>query len=139
MNTIILFLSAYLGIGLTYYLKRTFEMNTVRASSISIIAGCCIQFLLYKAFPDHTVLLKVPYVVCGASFCGMSSSGILKNKFWAIGCGTIYTLIFMASALIFKGIGGGLGTGACLAVLMSRGLIMFATTVEKFILSYKLK
>ena len=114
-------------------------MNTVRASSISIIAGCCIQFLLYKAFPDQTVLLKVPYVVCGASFCGMSSSGILKNKFWAIGCGTIYTLIFMASALIFKGIGGGLGAGACLAVMMFQGLMLLGKSIEKFILSYKFK
>jgi len=120
-------------------MKRTFEMNTVRASSISIIAGCCIQFLLFKAFPDQTILEKVPYIICGASFCGMSSSGILKNKYWALGCGIVYTLIFMTSAFIFKGIGGGLGTGACLAVLMFQGLMMLGKSLEKYILSYKLK
>ena len=139
MNTIILFLSSFFGIGLTYFMKRTFEMNTVRASSISIIAGCCIQFLLFKAFPDQTILEKVPYIICGASFCGMSSSGILKNKYWALGCGIVYTLIFMTSAFIFKGIGGGLGTGACLAVLMFQGLMMLGKSLEKYILSYKLK
>jgi hypothetical protein len=114
-------------------------MNTVRASAISIIAGCCIQFLLVKAFPDQPVLLKVPYVVCGASFCGMSSSRILKNKFWAIGCGIVYAWIFIASAFIFKGIGGGLGTGACLAVLMFQGLMLLGKSVKKLILSYKFK
>jgi len=139
LNTIILFLSSFFGIGLTYFMKRTFEMNTVRASSISIIAGCCIQFLLFKAFPDQTILEKVPYIICGASFCGMSSSGILKNKYWALGCGIVYTLIFMTSAFIFKGIGGGLGTGACLAVLMFQGLMMLGKSLEKYILSYKLK
>lgn len=124
---------------MTYFLKRTFEMNTVRASAISIIAGCCIQFLLLKAFPGQTILLKVPYVVCGASFCGMSSSRILKNKFWALGCGIVYTWIFIASALIFKGIGGGLGAGACLAVMMFQGLMLLGKSIEKFILSYKFK
>ena len=114
-------------------------MNTVRASSISIIAGCCIQFLLLKAFPDQTILLKVPYVVCGASFCGMSSSGILKTKFRALGCGIVYTWIFITSAFIFKGIGGGLGTGACIAVLMFQGLMLLEKSIEKFILSYKFK
>jgi len=114
-------------------------MNTVRASSISIIAGCCIQFLLLKAFPDQTILLKVPYVVCGATFCGMSSSQIIKNKFWVLGCGIVYTWIFITSDLIFNGIGGGLGTGACLAVLMFHGLMKLGESVERFILSYKLK
>ena len=114
-------------------------MNTVRASSISIIAGCCIQFLLVKAFPDQPVFLQVPYVVCGASFCGMSSSGILKNKFRALGCGIVYTWIFIVSASIFKGMGGGLGTGACLAVLMFQGIMLLGKSVEKLILSYKFK
>jgi len=112
-------------------------MNTVRASAISIITGCCIQSLLFIIFPDQIILLKVPYVICGASFCGMSSSLILKNKFWALGCGIMYTWIFIESDLIFKGMGGGLGTGACLAVLIFQGLVLLGKSVEKFILLYK--
>jgi hypothetical protein len=106
-------------------------MNTVRASAICIIAGCCIQFLLLKAFPDQTIFLKVPYIIGGASFCGMSSSGILKNKFWVLGCGIIYTWIFIGSASIFEGIGGGLGTGACLAVLIFQGLMILGKKLER--------
>jgi hypothetical protein len=123
MDTLIIFLSSIAGISLTYFFKRKFEMNTVRASAISIIAGCCIQFLLSKAFPGQLILLKIPYAVCGASFCGMSSSKILKNWWWVLVCGSAYAWIFIESASTFEGMGGWLGTGACLSVLLCYGLM----------------
>jgi len=111
-------------------------MNTVRASSISIVAACFIQFILNAAFPSQTILQKIPYLACGASFCGMSSSKILKNWPWVIFCGMAYAWIFTTSASTFKGIGGGLGTGACMATLACYGLMILAETIKNRILNY---
>jgi hypothetical protein len=133
MNTLILLLSGVFGIGFTFFLKKKFEMNTVRASSITIVVGCGIQHLLTNAFPDQIILLKVPYLICGASFCGMSSSVILKKWYWVLGCGLVYTWIFILSASTFTGMGGELGTGACLAVLFFYGLMLLEKKIEKFI------
>jgi hypothetical protein len=132
METLIIFLSSMAGISLTYFLKRKFEMNTVRASAISIMVGCCVQFLLSKSFPVHPIVIKIPYVVCGASFCGMSSSKILKNWWWVLVCGSAYTWIFIESASTFEGLGGWLGTGACLSVLLCYGLMTLGKKAADF-------
>lgn len=129
-NLFVLFLFSVSGVGLTQYLKRRFEMNAVRASALTILVGCALQFLLVKLFPQQAVFLNVSYLVCGASFCGMSSSGVLKNRLGVLLCAAVYTCIFTQSVSVFKGVGGALGTASCLAVLVCYGLLMFGKTIS---------
>lgn len=139
LNTFILCLASIFGIGATYFIKHRFELNTVRASAISIIVGCCIQQVLSFAFPDQHILTKIHYIICGASFCGMSSTKILNNWFSVLLCAIVYTFIYILSDSALKGIGGGLGTGACLAVLFTYSLLIMLRSAKQFIPSFEKK
>ena len=131
MFTITTYLSSIFGVYFTFILKRKFEINTVRASSITIVCACVIEFMLTKGFPVQTAFSKLSYPACSGSFCGMSSSKLIKNDFWAIACGLLNAWIYTAAAPVFKGIGGGMGTSACVAVLACYGIMIVSDAIYK--------
>lgn len=130
METLVIYLSSAAGVCLTFLLKRLTAVNTVRASAITILVACAVQWFLLHFFPDLTFLNMISYCACGGSFCGMSSSKIIRNIYLAAFCGLIYGLIFTQLIIVFDGLGGSLGTGACISVMACYGVMLLVDMIR---------
>lgn len=123
MNEIILIFTGIIAAVLTYLLSIKGKQGAVRASALlSLIVGI-LFFLLPNILNDY-LSYNIPLVFTGASFAGMASPKII-SKPWMIGLsGLIFTVIYISSSIFFAGYGGGLGTVACISVLVVFGLRM---------------
>jgi len=132
MNLIIISLSIIAAL-VTWELNVKYCFGGVRASSlVSLIAGLIVYFL--KLEPVYGL------AVMGASFAAMSTEYVIPKRFWIIITGFIFSLVFLnLPSNIFAGLGGKLGTTACISVVMTLGVIRVITNIKNFIKKPKRK
>jgi hypothetical protein len=124
INDLVLLFVAIVGVVATYIVSVRFKLGPVVASAgLSLLVALFIKLIAAVFAIEHTLILDIPVIFIGASFAGMSSESILKNEFFAGCTGMIFYLIFFAKSSVFAGMGGGLGTIACLSVLSTYGIL----------------
>jgi hypothetical protein len=122
MNMIFLYVVAAFASGATYYASHSLGWGPVKASAVLSSAAVILTLIIFHADQHNYLAINIPLVFFGASFAGMSSKKVLCNTFYAILSGLIFCLIYLGTATLFKGYGGGLGARACLAVVLALGL-----------------
>lgn len=120
-ETIILLVSVIASL-LTYELNIKMVRGAVKASAIvGLLFGLPVYFA--SAFGIMLdVFEAVPAAAIGASFAGMSSEKVINNRRWMALAGAVFSGIFLFSSPVFAGNGGGLGLGACIAVVITLGI-----------------
>lgn len=108
-------LTSIAGAVLTYYFVDKVKWTTVKSSALLSLFFACAAMVLNNYYPfDHELYSTYFF---GASFVGMSSTNKL-SYFWIAIAGLIYGLLLFAFSDYFAGIGGGLGTTACITVII---------------------
>lgn len=122
----VLVLAAIAGAALTYLASHQLKLGAVVASAgLSLLVG--LAFGLPVALPAS--LAAVPVVFMGGSFAGMSAQEVINNTWLMAFAGLAFGLIFVHTSQFFGGYGGGLGTTACMSVMMACGLTRLAQRV----------
>lgn len=121
MESLIIYLASIFGVYLTFLLKHRFDMNAVRASAITIITVWGLESILMALFPGYLMLSQITASACGGSFVGMSSSKIISNRWLAVAFGIVYGWVLVTILGLFPGVGGELGTAACISVMACIG------------------
>ena len=121
MTELVLIFSGGIGALLTYVVAHDLKQGVVRASAgLSLLVG-----LFFYAFPDlisPRLTIDIPLVFIGASFVGMTSSALVKNRLLILLGGLIFSGIYLISGEVFVGYGGKLGTTACISSVIIFGL-----------------
>lgn len=105
------FLSAFIGVVVTYYINHNMGYGAILANGIvGIVAATLLA-------PD---LAGAMYT---ASFVGMSSAAVIPSIFGAAIGGIIVGLVILLTVPIFSGIGGKGGTTAAFSVLVTKMLL----------------
>jgi len=111
MVILITIISSIVGGFGTFLLTTKLNWHALKASTLlSLVVAIPFEIWEIKEY------VSIPFVVFGASFIGMSSDKIFNNNLILIASilfGILYTLINSN----FNGIGGTLGTTACLTCL----------------------
>lgn len=111
---------AIFGGGTTYLLAHKTNMGAVRASAfLSLILGI--------VFHSHGLRLpflsEIPFIFIGASFVGMTAPSQL-NLIGIFFASCIFGVLYLVLPPIYDGVGGTLGTAACVSVLVTSGVHM---------------
>jgi hypothetical protein len=115
----VLILAAIAGAALTYLASHRLKLGAVVASAgLSLLVGAL--FTLPVALP--ATLAAIPVVFMGGSFAGMNARDVIDNTWLMAFAGLAFGLIFVHTSQFFGGYGGGLGTTACMSVMMACGL-----------------
>ncbi len=122
MNAVLLCLVAAFASGATYYASHVWNWGPIKASAVLSLAAALLTLIIFHANPHNHLATTIPLVFFGASFAGMSSKKILRNTFYAVLSGLIFGIVYLNTAALFRGYGGGLGARACLAVVLALGL-----------------
>lgn len=114
----ILFLAGGLSSIITFVLQVNFKQGAVRASAlVGVLVGVFV--LIFPNLLSPYLTKNLPLVCFGASFIGMVSSKVLSNYFLIGISGMVFTFIFLNTSSYFEGFGGGLGSAACIALLVT--------------------
>ncbi|MDN3666579.1 hypothetical protein ACFFU1_13750 [Algibacter miyuki] len=114
----ILFLVGGVSAVLTFFLHVDLKQGPVRASSlVGVLVGVFV--LVCPDLLSPYLTKNLPLVCFGASFIGMVSSKVLSNYLLIGFSGIVFTIIFFNTSSFFNGFGGGLGSAACIALLVS--------------------
>lgn len=128
MNELILLITGGIGAWGTYVVAHDLKQGSIRASAgLSLMVG-----LFFYAFPTLTSLqqtIEIPVIFMGASFVGMTAQHIIGSRFLILLGGVLFSVIYLASAEIFIGYGGKLGTTACISSFAIFGVRVL---VERF-------
>lgn len=126
MNWIIILISVVSAV-VTWEFNVKYCIGGVRASSlVSLIAGLIVYFSKFEPVYGLAVM--------GASFTAMSTEYVIPKRFWMIICGLVFSLIFSnLPDNIFAGFGGKLGTTACIAVVMTLGIMRVVSNTKSFL------
>jgi len=102
------------------------KLGPVKASTfVSLLFGL-IFYLIPKIGAAAQVLPPtIPPVAMGASFVAMSSEKVIPSRKWMLVGGIIFAAVFLLANPTFKGYGGLLGTGACISVVITVGMMRF--------------
>ena len=132
MNAILMVLVSVIASASTYFVSHNLKQGPVKASAIlSFIVALLFALLFHNAKANY-LIMNIPLVFIGASFVGMSSKTHLKNLMYAAFAGLLFGFIFLSTADLFKGYGGGLGTKASLSVLVTLGIeYLIVGAIEK--------
>lgn len=114
----ILFLVGGVSAMVTFFLHVDLKQGPVRASAlVGVSVGVFV--LLFPNVLSPYLTKNLPLVCFGASFIGMVSAKVLSNYFLIGFSGIVFTIIFFNTSSVFNGFGGGLGSAACIALLVS--------------------
>lgn len=114
-----------MGAGLTFLLQHKAKMNVVLASALPIFSVA----LVFHFIPvtDTNLILGILFT---ASFVGMSAANF--TLFEIVLGGGISTVLFLNIPPLYQGLGGGMGTSAFIAVLLTFGLRkLYEKTLKK--------
>ena len=126
----IIILVSIIGAVSTFYVKVKYKWSPVKASALlSLIVG--VVFFALQYLLQHDVIKTIPAVFIGASFAGMSAKRTVPNNWWVAFAGVVFGFIFLNTSKFFTGYGGGLGTTACLSVVITLGLMDLAKKLQK--------
>src|SRR6185436_17185477 len=120
MINISIIIFSILGALGTFLLHQKYKDVVFASAALSFVVALAFYF-----FPTPLAFLsvKAPVAFFGASFAGMSSLDRIKSWKWVSFSGLIFALIYINASQFFTGYGGGLGTSACLSVIMTIGIM----------------
>jgi len=102
----------------TYILQIKFKQSPVKSSALlGVIVG--LFFLIFPKLFSAYLTENIPLVCFGASFIGMVSSKVVYNHIQIGVSGVVFTIIYLNTSTYFNGFGGGLGSTACIALLVT--------------------
>lgn len=110
----------------TQVIAVNLKQSSVRASAIIALV-----FGLPAYLSSAPAAYTLATAAIGASFAGMSSVQVVPNKSWMALIGALFALIFLSSSPLFAGNGGGLGVAACIATVITLGLMRLTRRLQK--------
>ncbi|MGJ8733711.1 MAG: hypothetical protein ACSHW4_11215 [Cellulophaga sp.] len=114
----VLLLIGSLSAIVTFLLQFKYKQSAVRASALVGVLSGGFVFIFPNLLPTY-FSHHLPLVCFGASFIGMVSSSVTKS-YWVISIsGVIFTVLYLNTSTYFTGFGGGLGSAACIALLVT--------------------
>lgn len=134
MYELIIFLLSIIAALVTQHISIDWKQGPVIASaSVSLVFGVTFFFLPAEMFGYNIELIvkSAPVAVMGASFAAMSSGEMIPTKKLMVIAGAVFSLVFLFASPLFQGLGGGLGTTACVSVIMTLGMVK----IHKFLSS----
>ncbi|ARS37438.1 hypothetical protein [Pontibacter actiniarum] len=121
MDYVVLMATGAFAAVCTYFLNTSLRQGPVRSSAaLSLLVGLLFHFFPHLLSPYLTA--NIPVVFIGASFIGMVSSGVVSRYYMIGTSGVLFSLIYMNTSSFFTGYGGGLGTAACISLLVTISL-----------------
>lgn len=112
---VLFYITGMLSAALTFLLQHKAKMNVVLASALpSFLLALIFHF---TSFEDGNLWLAIVYT---ASFVGMSASNFKLHE--VVLGGGISTALLLNMPEIYHGLGGGMGTAAFIAVLLTFGI-----------------
>ena len=116
-NFILLIVGGFSSI-VTFLLQVKFKQGPVRSSSlVGVLVGVFV--LMFPNLLSTYLTENLPLVCFGASFIGMVSSKIMSDYLLIGFSGVVFTHIYFNTSNYFNGFGGGLGSAACIALLVT--------------------
>ena len=118
IDNFILLIVGGLSSIVTFLLQVKFKQGPVRSSSlVGVLVGVFV--LMFPNLLSTYLTENLPLVCFGASFIGMVSSKIMSDYLLIGFSGVVFTLIYFNTSNYFSGFGGGLGSAACIALLVT--------------------
>ncbi|MGJ8743089.1 hypothetical protein [Polaribacter sp.] len=103
---------------LTFLLQIKFKQGPVRSSAlVGVLAGLFV--VIFPNLLSNYLTENIPLVCFGASFIGMVSSKVMSDYLLIGFSGIVFTIIYFNTSSYFNGFGGGLGSAACIALLVT--------------------
>lgn len=122
MTSMILIIVSIIGATVTYYAAHRLRLGVVKASAmLAVIVGGF--FYLFPSGLSSELTHSIPLAFIGATFVGMTRKNIIGDIIPIALAGAFFGIIFVYSAPFYNGFGGGLGTTACISVLITRGIL----------------
>lgn len=118
---LVLFIIGISGATGTYLLAHKGKQGVVRASALLSLIVAVIVYLLSDVLPLEYAA-QIPVVFIGASFVGMTSPKIISSTTIIALSGAVFALLYIWATIFFNGMGGALGTAACIAVISTVAL-----------------
>jgi len=121
MIELIILIVSMVAALLTYEIGTIQKKGTVKASALVSLAFGLPVFLAQAN--GFTGFQAIPLAAMGASFAGMSSTSMIHSRAGMALSGAVFSGIFLVSSPFFAGNGGGLGISACIAGIISLGIM----------------
>ena len=102
----------------TFILQVKCKQSPVRSSAL-VGVGIGLFVLMFPKLLSPFLTENIPLVCFGASFIGMVSSKVVSNHLLIGISGVVFTIIFFNTSSYFNGFGGGLGSAACISLLVT--------------------
>ena len=118
LDNFILLIVGGLSSIITFLLQIKYKQGPVRSSAlVGVLVGVFV--LVFPNLLSTYLTENLPLVCFGASFIGMVSSKIMSDYLLIGLSGVVFTLIYFNTSNYFSGFGGGLGSAACIALLVT--------------------
>jgi len=105
--------------------------SVIASSGLTLIIFLITNLLGVKGLIDKQLTGSIPAYFMGASFIGMSTKDVLSSIGLAGLAGAFFSIILFNISPLFKGFGGGLGTVACISVLMVTSVAKLINRLKK--------
>lgn len=128
INEIVLIVVSIVAAVATFVASVRYNMGPVKASALLSLAVGVFFYAFPWVVPEY-LARTIPVAFIGASFCGMSSEKTVLNNWWMAFAGLVFGFIFVNTSKFFAGYGGGLGTTACLSVVVALGLMQIVKRI----------
>jgi len=118
---------------ITQHISINWKQGAVKASAaVSLVFGLAFYFLPSEMLGYNLELLikTAPVAVMGASFAAMSSAQVISNKKLMTVAGIVFSFVFLFASSFFQGLGGGLGTTACVTVIITLGMVKIYNLIK---------
>ncbi|MCH2223579.1 MAG: hypothetical protein MK066_02325 [Crocinitomicaceae bacterium] len=113
---VVLLITGIFGATGTYLLAHKGKQGVVRASALLSLVVAILAHLFSNLLPlEYTT--QIPVIFIGASFVGMTSPKVIPSIGFMVVSGILFSLLYLWTVTFFNGIGGALGTAACISVI----------------------
>lgn len=109
---------------ITFLLQIKYQQGPVRSSAL-VGVFVSVFVLLFPNLLSVYLTENLPLICFGASFIGMVSSKIMSDYLLIGISGIVFTIIYFNTSSYFNGFGGGLGSAACIALLVTLSIPVF--------------
>ena len=109
---------------ITFLLQLKYQQGPVRSSAL-VGVFISVFVLLFPNLLSVYLTENLPLICFGASFIGMVSSKIMSDYLLIGISGIVFTIIYFNTSSYFNGFGGGLGSAACIALLVTLSIPVF--------------
>lgn len=119
-----------IGSTSTFFVSHHLGQGPVRSSAgLSLLVALVCEYLPLPV--SQELSSTIPYVFIGASFIGMTSDEVLSHYVLMGLAGGIFGFLYLHASQFFTGFGGGLGTTACIALMVPLGALVLMKKVKK--------